>query len=189
MKRYCDSTSHLWVTWLFHFFQVTCQSFFVFTNRMFAFVRCKRSFEEILMWDTSFSIPEILSFCSVNQPYGWLTCKYMHHSILEDTQYKTLLIRSIFVCNRLLRYKNYSLGRVFCSTWRMSNCQSPILGNTITVERLKMRGYIPLLELYKQIKLIKAGGILRYDFLWLSEPPSTRPVRWVVWKPLPASVC
>jgi hypothetical protein len=30
--------------------------------------------------------------------------------------------------------------------------QSPILGTTITVERLKMRGYIPLSELYNQIK-------------------------------------
>ncbi|HKJ80349.1 MAG TPA: hypothetical protein VKA10_12470 [Prolixibacteraceae bacterium] len=30
--------------------------------------------------------------------------------------------------------------------------QSPILGTTITVERLKKRGYIPSLELYTQIK-------------------------------------
>jgi len=30
--------------------------------------------------------------------------------------------------------------------------QSPILGTTITVERLKKRGYVPLLELYNQIK-------------------------------------
>jgi hypothetical protein len=31
--------------------------------------------------------------------------------------------------------------------------QSPILGTTITVERLKKRGYVPLLELYNQSKL------------------------------------
>ena len=36
--------------------------------------------------------------------------------------------------------------------------QSPILGTTITVERLKMRGYISLLELYNQIKPVKADG-------------------------------
>ena len=30
--------------------------------------------------------------------------------------------------------------------------QSPILGTTITVERLKSRGYIPLLELYNHVK-------------------------------------
>ena len=30
--------------------------------------------------------------------------------------------------------------------------QSPIQGTTITVERLKLRGYIPLLELYNQVK-------------------------------------
>jgi len=34
--------------------------------------------------------------------------------------------------------------------WRVA--QSPILGTTITVERLKLRGYIPLLELYNQVK-------------------------------------
>jgi hypothetical protein len=31
--------------------------------------------------------------------------------------------------------------------------QSPILGTTITVERLKKRGYIPMLEIYNQIRL------------------------------------
>ena len=30
--------------------------------------------------------------------------------------------------------------------------QSPILGTTITVDRLKMRGYVPLLELFNQVK-------------------------------------
>ncbi|MCY1722802.1 hypothetical protein OU798_20815 [Prolixibacteraceae bacterium Z1-6] len=30
--------------------------------------------------------------------------------------------------------------------------QSPILGTTITVDRLKMRGCVPLLDLYNQVK-------------------------------------
>lgn len=34
--------------------------------------------------------------------------------------------------------------------WKVA--QSPILGTTITVERLKMRGYVPLLELYNSVK-------------------------------------
>ncbi|WP_399165461.1 hypothetical protein [Sunxiuqinia elliptica] len=38
---------------------------------------------------------------------------------------------------------------------RMGGCriaQSPILGTTITVDRLKMRGYVPLLDLYNEVK-------------------------------------
>jgi hypothetical protein len=30
--------------------------------------------------------------------------------------------------------------------------QSPILGTTITIDRLKKRGYVSLLELYNQLK-------------------------------------
>jgi len=44
----------------------------------------------------------------------------------------------------------YQWSRSRMGGWRIA--QSPILGTTITVERLKMRGYIPLLELYKQVK-------------------------------------
>ena len=43
--------------------------------------------------------------------------------------------------------------------------QSPILGTTITVERLKKRGYVPMLELYNQIKPVKWDGTLSLGFL------------------------
>jgi len=44
----------------------------------------------------------------------------------------------------------YQWSRSRMGGWRIA--QSPILGTTITVERLKMRGYVSLLELYKQVK-------------------------------------
>ena len=44
----------------------------------------------------------------------------------------------------------YAWSRSRMGGWRIA--QSPILGTTITVERLEKRGYISLLELYNQIK-------------------------------------
>jgi len=44
----------------------------------------------------------------------------------------------------------YAWSRSRMGGWAIA--QSPILGTTITVERLKKRGYVPLLELYNQIK-------------------------------------
>ena len=44
----------------------------------------------------------------------------------------------------------YAWSRSRMGGWRIA--QSPILGTTITVERLKLRGYTPLLEVYNQIK-------------------------------------
>ena len=44
----------------------------------------------------------------------------------------------------------YQWSRSRMGGWAIA--QSPILGTTITVERLRKRGYIPLLELYNQIK-------------------------------------
>jgi len=44
----------------------------------------------------------------------------------------------------------YAWSRSRMGGWAIA--QSPILGTTITVERLKLRGYIPLLELYNQVK-------------------------------------
>jgi group II intron reverse transcriptase/maturase len=43
--------------------------------------------------------------------------------------------------------------------------QSPILGTTITVERLKKRGYVSLLEIYNQIRPEKWDGISSLGFL------------------------
>lgn len=44
----------------------------------------------------------------------------------------------------------YAWSRSRMGGWAIA--QSPILGTTITVERLKKRGYIPLLELYNEVK-------------------------------------
>ena len=46
--------------------------------------------------------------------------------------------------------KAYAWSRSRMGGWAIA--QSPILGTTITVERLKKRGYIPMLELYNQIR-------------------------------------
>jgi hypothetical protein len=48
------------------------------------------------------------------------------------------------------RQQAYAWSRSRKGGWAIA--QSPILGTTITVERLKKRGYIPLLELYNQCK-------------------------------------
>ena len=46
--------------------------------------------------------------------------------------------------------------------------QSPIMGTTITLERLSKRGYEPLLKYYEKVALFR------------DEPLYTRPVRTVV---------
>ena len=63
----------------------------------------------------------------------------------------------------------YAWSRTRMGGWAVA--QSPILRTTITVDRLKKRGYLPLSDYYKMISP---------EFPLLSEPPSTRPVRLVV---------
>ena len=60
----------------------------------------------------------------------------------------------------------YAWSRTRMGGWAVA--QSPILGTTITVDRLKKRGYVSLLEIYKRISQ------------QLNEPLYTRPVRTVV---------
>jgi RNA-directed DNA polymerase len=60
----------------------------------------------------------------------------------------------------------YAWSRSRMGSWAIA--QSPILGTTITIERLKKRGYVPMLEIYKLISP------------QLNEPLLTRPVRAVV---------
>jgi len=60
----------------------------------------------------------------------------------------------------------YAWSRTRKGGWAVA--QSPILGTTITLKRLKHRGYLSLTELYIQLNPS------------LCEPPSTRPVRSVV---------
>jgi group II intron reverse transcriptase/maturase len=60
----------------------------------------------------------------------------------------------------------FAWSRSRMGSWAIA--QSPILGTTITIERLKKRGYVPMLEIYKSISP------------QLNEPLLTRPVRAVV---------
>ena len=62
----------------------------------------------------------------------------------------------------------YAWSRTRKGGWAVA--QSPILGTTITLKRLRQRGYLSLTELYIQLNPS------------LCEPPSTRPVRSVVWE-------
>jgi RNA-directed DNA polymerase len=56
----------------------------------------------------------------------------------------------------------YAWSRSRMGGWAIA--QSPILGTTITVERLKKRGYVPLLELYTQNKPVKWDGKLSLGY-------------------------
>jgi RNA-directed DNA polymerase len=60
----------------------------------------------------------------------------------------------------------YAWSRSRMGGWAIA--QSPILGTTITLDRLKKRAYVSLLDIFKQISP------------QFNEPPSTRPVRTVV---------
>jgi len=60
----------------------------------------------------------------------------------------------------------YAWSRTRKGGWRIA--QSPILNTTITIKRLKQKGYIPMLEIYTKLNPS------------VYEPPYTRPVRTVV---------
>lgn len=60
----------------------------------------------------------------------------------------------------------YAWSRTRMGGWAVA--QSPILRTTITIARMKKKGYVSLIEYYKKSKRI------------IIEPPSTRPVRLVV---------
>ena len=59
----------------------------------------------------------------------------------------------------------YAWSRTRMGGWAVA--QSPILRTTITIKRLEKRGYVSLVSYYNTTSII-------------IEPPSTRPVRWVV---------
>ena len=60
----------------------------------------------------------------------------------------------------------YAWSRTRKGGWRIA--QSPILSTTITIKRLKQKGYIPILEIYTKLNPS------------ICEPPYTRTVRTVV---------
>ena len=64
------------------------------------------------------------------------------------------------------RGQAYAWSQSRMGSWAIA--QSPILDTTITVDRLKLRGYESLLDIYKRIAP------------QLNEPLYTRPVRAVV---------
>ena len=51
----------------------------------------------------------------------------------------------------------YAWSRTRMGGWAVA--QSPILGTTITVDRLKQRGYVPLLDIYKQITPVRRDSL------------------------------
>ena len=57
----------------------------------------------------------------------------------------------------------YAWSRSRMGGWAIA--QSPILGTTITVERLRKRGYVSMLDLYQQIRPVKMDGIYSLNFL------------------------
>lgn len=53
--------------------------------------------------------------------------------------------------------KAYAWSRTRTGGWAVA--QSPILGTTITVDRLKQRGYVSLLDIYKQITPVRGDSL------------------------------
>jgi len=62
----------------------------------------------------------------------------------------------------------YAWSRTRKGGWRIA--QSPILNTTITIKRLKQKGYIPMLEIYTKLNPP------------ICEPPYTRPAWFILTK-------
>jgi group II intron reverse transcriptase/maturase len=97
-------------------------------------------------WVNAFRMASIQN--KLNELDGWLRnrlryCIWHHWKKLERKR-KNLIRLGISP------EQAYQWSRSRMGGWRIA--QSPILGTTITIDRLKMRGYVPLLELYNQIK-------------------------------------
>jgi group II intron reverse transcriptase/maturase len=109
-------------------------------------------------WVNAFRMASIQN--KLNELDGWLRnrlryCIWHHWKKLERKR-KNLIRLGIE------QGQAYAWSRSRMGGWAIA--QSPILGTTITVDRLKKRGYISLLEIYKKIGLpsIKGGGSLRF---------------------------
>ncbi len=100
----------------------------------------------------------------LNEMDGWLRNRLRyciwHHWKKPERKRKNLIRLGIE------QGQAYAWSRSRMGGWAIA--QSPILGTTITIDRLKKRGYVPLLEIYKKISP------------QLNEPLYTRPVRTVV---------
>jgi RNA-directed DNA polymerase len=97
-------------------------------------------------WVNAFRMASIQN--KLNELDGWLRNRLRyciwHHWKKPERKRKNLIRMGIE------QGQAYAWSRSRMGGWRIA--QSPILGTTITIERLKLRGYIPLLELYNQVK-------------------------------------
>ena len=113
-------------------------------------------------WVNNFRMASIQN--KLNEVDGWIRnrlryCIWHHWKKLERKR-KNLIRLGIN------SEQAYAWSRTRMGGWAVA--QSPILGTTITVDRLKQRGYVSLLEIYKRTSP------------QLNEPLYTRPVRTVV---------
>lgn len=97
-------------------------------------------------WVNAFRMASIQN--KLNELDGWLRNRLRyciwHHWKKPERKRKNLIRLGIE------QGQAYAWSRSRMGGWAIA--QSPILGTTITVERLRKRGYISLLELYNQIK-------------------------------------
>ena len=72
------------------------------------------------------------------------------HMVRQLTEKKPERKRKNLIRLGVKQGQAYAWSRTRMGGWRVA--QSPILGTTITVKRLKNRGYISLMEYYKQVR-------------------------------------
>jgi len=113
-------------------------------------------------WVNAFRMASIQN--KLNELDGWLRNRLRyciwHHWKKPEKKRRSLIRLGVE------QGQAYAWSRSRMGGWAIA--QSPILGTTITVDRLKKRGYISLLDIYKSISP------------QLNEPLYTRPVRTVV---------
>jgi hypothetical protein len=113
-------------------------------------------------WVNNFRMASIQN--KLNELDGWLRNRLRyciwHHWKKPERKRKNLIRLGVE------QGQAYAWSRSRMGGWAIA--QSPILGTTITVDRLKKRGYVSLLEIYRKISP------------QLNEPLLTRPVRAVV---------
>jgi len=113
-------------------------------------------------WVNNFRMASIYN--KLNELDGWLRNRLRycvwHHWKKPEKKRRSLIRLGVN------QGQAYAWSRSRMGGWAIA--QSPILGTTITLKRLKKRGYTSLLDIYKQISP------------QLNEPLYTRPVRTVV---------
>jgi len=110
-------------------------------------------------WVNAFRMASIQN--KLNELDGWLRNRLRyciwHHWKKSERKRKNLIRLGIE------QGQAYAWSRSRMGGWAIA--QSPILGTTITIDRLNKRGYVSLLEIYKKIGLpsIKGSGSLRFS--------------------------